>query len=233
MASKKPSAELLDLLNQAIAREIQVSVQYMWQHVLWKGVQGYAVKDAFKMTAIAEMKHAEAIAERLNYLGGIPTTKPTPIFIGATLKQMLEADVKAEEEAISMKEDTPGRPEGRGTRPRSSSSTRSFRTRRSTTISSTSLLEREGLRRVRSRTMAEMKGILFIAGSAAVASAFLLSPSVLRAQGATGAYPNLSPAEARDLLGKRSGDPDFILLDVRTQKEFDAERIAGAGDRRL
>jgi len=27
MASTKPSAELLDLLNQAIAREIQVSVQ--------------------------------------------------------------------------------------------------------------------------------------------------------------------------------------------------------------
>lgn len=102
MASRKASAELLDLLNQAIAREIQVSVQYMWQHVLWKGVKGYAVKDAFKTTAIAEMKHAEAIAERLNYLGGIPTTKPTPIFIGETLKQMLEADKKAEEEAISM-----------------------------------------------------------------------------------------------------------------------------------
>lgn len=102
MASKKPSAELLDLLNQAIAREIQVSVQYMWQHVLWKGVQGYAVKDAFKTTAISEMKHAEAIAERLNYLGGTPTTKPTPIFIGTTLKQMIEADKKAEEEAITM-----------------------------------------------------------------------------------------------------------------------------------
>ena len=102
MASKKPSAELLDLLNQAIAREIQVSVQYMWQHVLWKGVKGYAVKDAFKTTAIAEMKHAEAIAERLSYLGGIPTTKPTPIFIGATLKEMIESDMKAEEEAISM-----------------------------------------------------------------------------------------------------------------------------------
>jgi bacterioferritin len=102
MASTKPSAELLDLLNQAIAREIQVSVQYMWQHVLWKGVQGYAVKDAFKMTAISEMKHAEAIAERLNYLGGIPTTKPTPIFIGTTLKQMIETDKKDEEEAIAM-----------------------------------------------------------------------------------------------------------------------------------
>ena len=104
MASKKPSAELLDLLNQAIAREIQVSVQYMWQHVLWKGVQGYAVKDAFKMTAISEMKHAEAIAERLSYLGGIPTTKPTPIFIGTTLKQMIETDKKDEEAAISMYE---------------------------------------------------------------------------------------------------------------------------------
>ena len=102
MASKKPSAGLLDLLNQAIAREIQVSVQYMWQHVLWKGVKGYAVKDAFKMTAITEMKHAEAIAERLNYLGGVPTTKPTPIFIGATLKQMIETDKKDEEVAIAM-----------------------------------------------------------------------------------------------------------------------------------
>src|SRR3970040_2750899 len=102
MASKKPSADLLDLLNQAIAREIQVSVQYMWQHVLWKGVKGYAVKDAFKTTAIAEMKHAEAIAERLNYLGGVPTTKPTPIFIGTTLKRMLESDMKAEGGAVSL-----------------------------------------------------------------------------------------------------------------------------------
>jgi len=102
MPGKKPSPELLDLLNQAIAREIQVSVQYMWQHVLWKGVKGYAVKDAFRNTAIAEMKHAEAIAERLNYLGGIPTTKPTPIFLGATLQQMLETDKKDEETAISM-----------------------------------------------------------------------------------------------------------------------------------
>jgi len=76
--------------------------------------------------------------------------------------------------------------------------------------------------------MPERKRILVIAGLAAVACAFLFHPSVLRAQGATGGYPNLSPAEARDLLGKRSGDPDFVLLDVRTQKEFDAERIAGA-----
>ena len=76
--------------------------------------------------------------------------------------------------------------------------------------------------------MPERKWILVIAGLAAVACAFLFRPSVLRAQGATGGYPTLSPAEARDLLGKRSGDPGFVLLDVRTRKEFDAERITGA-----
>ncbi len=102
MSIQKTTPELLDFLNQAIAREIQVSVQYMWQHVLWKGVQGYAVKDAFRMAAIQEMKHAEAIAERLAYLGGTPTTKPTPIFVGETLREMLKADKKAEEEAIAM-----------------------------------------------------------------------------------------------------------------------------------
>lgn len=66
MASK----DLLDLLNKAIARELQVSIQYMWQHVQWRGVKGFAVKDELKNIAISEMKHAEAIAERLSYLGG-------------------------------------------------------------------------------------------------------------------------------------------------------------------
>jgi bacterioferritin len=98
MASK----ELLDLFNKSIARELQVSIQYMWQHVQWSGVKGFAVQEELKSTAIAEMKHAEKIAERLFYLGGIPTTKPDPIFVGTTLKEMIELDKKAEEEAIQL-----------------------------------------------------------------------------------------------------------------------------------
>ena len=98
MASKK----LLDMLNGAIAREMQVVVQYMWQHVQWIGVKGFATKDAFKEIAIAEMKHAEAIAERLFYLGGIPTTKPDPINVGKTLKEMIAQNVKDEAKAIAM-----------------------------------------------------------------------------------------------------------------------------------
>ena len=100
MGRPSVSPELLDMLNQAIARELQVSVQYMWQHVLWSGVQGHAVKDELKSIGVAEMKHAEAIAERLSYLGGVPTTKPAPIFVGETLKEMLERDLADEEGAL-------------------------------------------------------------------------------------------------------------------------------------
>jgi len=98
----KVSAGLLDLLNKGIAREIQVSIQYMWQHVLWSGVKGFAVQSELKSIAITEMKHAEAIAERLYYLGGTPTTKPDPIFVGKTLKDMIKQDVKDEEGAIKL-----------------------------------------------------------------------------------------------------------------------------------
>jgi bacterioferritin len=90
------------MLNGAIAREMQVAVQYMWQHVQWIGVKGFATKDAFEEIAIAEMKHAEAIAERLFYLGGIPTTKPDPINVGKTLKEMVTEDIKDEKKAIDM-----------------------------------------------------------------------------------------------------------------------------------
>jgi len=96
------SQELLELLNKAIARELQVSIQYMWQHVQWKGVKGFAVQEELKKIAVTEMKHAEAIAERLVYLGGKPTTKPEPIFVGETLKEMIERDKMDEENAITL-----------------------------------------------------------------------------------------------------------------------------------
>jgi bacterioferritin len=98
MTSKK----LLDILNEAIARELQVAIQYMWQHVQWSGVKGFAVQEELKKIAITEMKHAETIAERLFYLGGIPTTKPNPIFVKKTLKEMIAQDVKDEKNAIDL-----------------------------------------------------------------------------------------------------------------------------------
>ena len=100
------SRKLTDLLNKGIARELQVSIQYMWQHVLAKGIESVAVEDIFREIAITEMKHAEEIAKRLAYLGGAPTTKPNPIFVGGSLREMLQTDVKAEEKAILLYKQT-------------------------------------------------------------------------------------------------------------------------------
>lgn len=99
---QKASKELLDMMNKAIARELQVSIQYMWQHIQWVGVKGFTVRDQLKLTAINEMTHAELIADRLNYLGGVPTTSPDEIKVGQDLKEMISFDVKAEEEAVAM-----------------------------------------------------------------------------------------------------------------------------------
>lgn len=98
----KVSSELLDLLNESIARELQVSVQYMWQHVQMTGVEGYVFAAEMKQIAIVEMKHAEDIAERLVFLGGKPTTKPTPIVVGENFAEMIKKDIADEEGAIEL-----------------------------------------------------------------------------------------------------------------------------------
>ncbi len=102
MVKTEASNELKELLNRAIARELKVSVQYMWQHVMWSGIKGFAVRDEIKKIAIGEMKHAEQIAERLFYLGARPTTKPEPITVGESLKEMITLDMKDEESAIEL-----------------------------------------------------------------------------------------------------------------------------------
>jgi bacterioferritin len=74
----------------------------MWQHVQVTGIDGTTVEDIFRKTAIAEMKHAERLAERLDYLNGVATTKPDPVFVGGSLIEMLTQDERDEEEAIEI-----------------------------------------------------------------------------------------------------------------------------------
>ena len=102
MASKK----LLELMNRGIGRELQVSIQYMWQHVLVTGIRGVVVEGIFKEIAITEMKHAEEIAERLASLGGSPTVKTDNVVVGNDLEEMLRLDQGAEEEAITLYKQT-------------------------------------------------------------------------------------------------------------------------------
>jgi bacterioferritin len=93
------------MLNQAIAGELQAIVQYMWHHVMVKGMDSASLSDVFEEVAMDEMKHAEKIAERLFYFDVNPTIKPNPIAVGGDPTQMLKADTKAEEEAITLYKD--------------------------------------------------------------------------------------------------------------------------------
>ena len=102
MVSKK----LLELLNKGVARELQVSIQYMWQHVQVTGLEGVLVRHIFKEIAISEMKHAEELAERISSLNGIPTEKPEPIFVGGSLIEMLKQDQQNEEYVIRLYKNT-------------------------------------------------------------------------------------------------------------------------------
>jgi bacterioferritin len=102
---QKASPKLTEMMNQAIAGELQAIVQYMWHHIMVKGLNSSALMDVFEEIAVEEMKHAEKIAERLFYIDVNPTTKPTPIAVGGDVTQMLKADTKAEEEAITLYKD--------------------------------------------------------------------------------------------------------------------------------
>jgi bacterioferritin len=112
----KATSDYFDLLNQAVAREIQVSIQYMLQHakmeklirkiipenILLDKTTYEAVGKFLREIAVQEMKHAAAVMERIYYLGGSATTKSGKPIIGNTLSEFAKNGVKAEEEALTM-----------------------------------------------------------------------------------------------------------------------------------
>ena len=123
MKSEGTRSELLELLLEAISREVQVSVQYMLQHGVGAGHEaaghGAAQPDrvskfvashsqmwlpgvTLKKIAVTEMQHAEAIVERLVRLGERPPEGIVSPGLGETTRDMLGRDVKAEEEAIEL-----------------------------------------------------------------------------------------------------------------------------------
>jgi bacterioferritin len=97
---------VVDILNALRARELAVVSQYMRHHYIVTGAEGLALEDEFKEVAITEMKHAETLADRIDFLGGDPTTKPDSINTNdKDLMAMATTDLASEDEAVAMYRD--------------------------------------------------------------------------------------------------------------------------------
>ncbi|MDY6958365.1 MAG: rhodanese-like domain-containing protein [Halobacteriota archaeon] len=55
-------------------------------------------------------------------------------------------------------------------------------------------------------------------------TSLLISGCILDSQ----IYGDITPKEANELIDERSGDEDFVILDVRTSEEFSGGHIEGA-----
>jgi len=87
---------IIDLLNKAIEKEIESSVQYAWQQML---VDKPEVKDSFRENTFEKLEQAMKIGEILFNLGEIPDALGN---IGKSLREMIELDLKAENELIKI-----------------------------------------------------------------------------------------------------------------------------------
>lgn len=97
------SQKVIDLLNEARARELGAISQYMIHHYELEDRDYGKLASKLKEIAIAEMKHAEKLAERILFLHGEPTSKPDALpKRGQEIGEMLATDVDFENQAITM-----------------------------------------------------------------------------------------------------------------------------------
>jgi bacterioferritin len=98
----KASPQFIEALNEALSEELASIIQYLWDHILARGLESPAIAEMFKGLSMVEMRHAYSIAERIDLLGGVPTTAVGPIKIGGDLKKMVDDNLRLEYDAIEM-----------------------------------------------------------------------------------------------------------------------------------
>jgi len=100
LLSKADREKIIRALNIDIGLEIGAIIQYIMHEVMAEGMESPAIMEKFEEISRDEMKHLERLAERVNYLGGVPNTKPASIKVGGTLKKMVQDDLDGEYMAI-------------------------------------------------------------------------------------------------------------------------------------
>jgi len=93
--------KVIDQLNQALRDELTAINQY-FLHAEMSENWGYKKYSKYiKKQSIDEMKHAEALMERILFLDGTPSMQPFELAIGKSVKDMVESDLALEHEAVA------------------------------------------------------------------------------------------------------------------------------------
>ena len=95
--------KVIALLNQALKEELTAINQYFLHAEMCENWHYAKLGDFIKKQSIDEMKHAEALIERVLFLDGAPTlTDPIELAVGRNVKEQIESDLKLEIGAVGM-----------------------------------------------------------------------------------------------------------------------------------
>ena len=102
----KGDAKVIELLNETLKNELTAINQY-WLHYRMLDNWGVAKLAHFEREeSIDEMKHADKLADRVLFLGGLPNFQMLGrLRVGETVEEILKADLALEEEAIPLLKD--------------------------------------------------------------------------------------------------------------------------------
>lgn len=93
--------QLVDLLNEDLAREYQAIIAYVVYSQVIKGAAYTDIARELQRHAADELNHALLIAKQIDYLGGTPTVTPKAVKLSDEPKELLEYDLANERETIA------------------------------------------------------------------------------------------------------------------------------------
>lgn len=92
--------DLVDLLNEDLAREYQAIISYVVYSQVLKGAQYMNIAAELEKHAAEELQHALILAGQIDYLGGMPKVQPKPVKTSDKAEDMLRFDLDNENETI-------------------------------------------------------------------------------------------------------------------------------------
>ena len=92
--------QLIDLLNEDLAREYQAIIAYVVYSQALKGAEYMSIAKELEVHAGEELQHALTIAKQIDYLGGMPTGQALPVVLTEKATGMLRADLDNENATI-------------------------------------------------------------------------------------------------------------------------------------